>query len=84
MGHSTVAALSLNDWIWVASVFAIYAAILIYIRAVALDVEHGWGEEFVENLLEMIQFDAAYSAGPPSPWELEQLASADSTLGPTI
>jgi len=31
--------------------------------AVALDVEHGWGDEFVENLLEMIQFDAAYSGG---------------------
>jgi predicted membrane protein DUF2207 len=28
--------------------------------AVALDVEHGWGEEFVENILEMIQFDTAY------------------------
>ena len=28
--------------------------------AVALDAEHGWGEEFVENLLEMVQFDSAY------------------------
>jgi hypothetical protein len=35
--------------------------------AVALDVEHGWGEEFVENLLEMIQFDAAYSTGTSQP-----------------
>jgi Predicted membrane protein (DUF2207) len=31
--------------------------------AVALDVEHGWGEEFVENVLEMIQFDSAYGDG---------------------
>lgn len=31
--------------------------------AVALDVEHGWGEEFTENLLEMLQFDLAYSRG---------------------
>jgi Predicted membrane protein (DUF2207) len=31
--------------------------------AVALDAEHGWGEEFVENLLEMVQFDAAYYGG---------------------
>jgi hypothetical protein len=29
--------------------------------AVALNVEHGWGEEFVENLLEMVQFEAGYS-----------------------
>lgn len=31
--------------------------------AVALDAEHGWGEEFVENLLEMVQFDSAYYGG---------------------
>jgi hypothetical protein len=31
--------------------------------AVALDVEHAWGEEFTENLLEMLQFDLAYSRG---------------------
>jgi hypothetical protein len=31
--------------------------------AVALDVEHAWGEEFAENLLEMLQFDLAYSRG---------------------
>jgi Predicted membrane protein (DUF2207) len=43
--------------------------------AVALDVEHGWGEEFVENLLEMIQFDAAYSVGAG------QILSAESPLG---
>jgi hypothetical protein len=27
--------------------------------AVALDVEHGWGEEFAEDVLEMVQFDRA-------------------------
>lgn len=31
--------------------------------AVALEVEHAWGEEFTENLLEMLQFDLAYSRG---------------------
>ena len=31
--------------------------------ALALDVEHAWGEEFTENLLEMLQFDLAYSRG---------------------
>ncbi|MGA7623802.1 MAG: hypothetical protein WCA91_09495 [Candidatus Acidiferrales bacterium] len=31
--------------------------------AVALDVEHAWGEEFTENLLEILQFDLAYSRG---------------------
>jgi hypothetical protein len=31
--------------------------------AVALDVEHAWGEEFTENLLEMLQCDLAYSRG---------------------
>jgi hypothetical protein len=31
--------------------------------AVALDVEHGWGEEFTENLLEMLQFDLTYGRG---------------------
>jgi hypothetical protein len=31
--------------------------------AVALHVEHAWGEEFTENLLEMLQFDLAYSRG---------------------
>jgi hypothetical protein len=31
--------------------------------AVAMDVEHAWGEEFTENLLEMLQFDLAYSRG---------------------
>jgi hypothetical protein len=35
--------------------------------AVALDVEHGWGEEFVENILEMIQFDAAYGGDANRP-----------------
>ncbi len=29
--------------------------------AVALDVEHAWGEEFTEYPLEMLQFDLAYS-----------------------
>ncbi len=29
--------------------------------AVALDVEHAWGEEFVENLVELLQLDQAYS-----------------------
>jgi hypothetical protein len=28
-------------------------------NAVALDVEHGWGEEFAEDVLEMVQFDRA-------------------------
>ena len=36
--------------------------------AVALDAEHGWGEEFVENLLEMVQFDAAYYGGTNGTW----------------
>jgi hypothetical protein len=31
--------------------------------AVALDVEHAWGEELTQNLLEMLQFDLAYSRG---------------------
>src|SRR5271156_2523374 len=31
--------------------------------AIALDVEHAWGEEFTENLLEMLQFDLAYGRG---------------------
>jgi hypothetical protein len=31
--------------------------------AVALDVEHAWGEEFTANLVEMLQFDLAYSRG---------------------
>ncbi|MFZ1974733.1 MAG: hypothetical protein WAU89_17940 [Candidatus Acidiferrales bacterium] len=31
--------------------------------AVALDAEHSWGEEFTQNLLEMLQFDLAYSRG---------------------
>ena len=31
--------------------------------AVALDTEHSWGEEFTQNLLEMLQFDLAYSRG---------------------
>jgi uncharacterized membrane protein len=29
--------------------------------AVALDVEDAWGEEFVENLVELLQWDQAYS-----------------------
>lgn len=29
--------------------------------AVALDVEEAWGEEFVENLVELLQWDQAYS-----------------------
>jgi hypothetical protein len=28
--------------------------------AVALRVEHGWGEELVENLVELIEIDQAY------------------------
>ncbi len=31
--------------------------------AVALDVEHSWGEEFVENLVGLLQLDQAYSRG---------------------
>lgn len=36
--------------------------------AIALRVEHGWGEEFAGNLLELLQVDQAYSApvGGPS------------------
>jgi hypothetical protein len=33
--------------------------------AVALDVEHAWGEEFTGNLLELLQFDQAYSVRTP-------------------
>jgi hypothetical protein len=33
--------------------------------AVALDVEHAWGEEFTANLLELLQFDQAYSVKTP-------------------
>ena len=29
--------------------------------AIALGVEHGWGEEFAENLVELLQFDQAYA-----------------------
>jgi hypothetical protein len=29
--------------------------------AVALDVDDAWGEEFVENLVELLQWDQAYS-----------------------
>lgn len=37
--------------------------------AVALGVEHGWGEEFAGNLLEMLQVNQAYSppGSPPVP-----------------
>ena len=35
--------------------------------AVALDAEHGWGEEFVENVLEMVQFDLAFYGGTAAP-----------------
>jgi hypothetical protein len=33
---------------------------------VALDVEQGWGEEFTENLLELLQFDQAYKIRTPN------------------
>lgn len=33
--------------------------------AVALDVEHAWGEELTANLLELLQFDQAYSLKTP-------------------
>jgi len=33
--------------------------------AVALDIERGWGEEFTENLLELLQFDQAYTVRSP-------------------
>lgn len=29
--------------------------------AVALDVEHAWGEEFTGNILDLLQYDQAYS-----------------------
>ena len=32
--------------------------------AVALDVDDAWGEEFVENLVELLQWDQAYSRHP--------------------
>ncbi len=32
--------------------------------AVALDVEHAWGEEFTQNLLEVLQIDRAYGWRP--------------------
>ncbi len=35
--------------------------------AVALSVEHGWGEEFTGNLLELLQVDQAYSAAGKFP-----------------
>jgi hypothetical protein len=35
--------------------------------AVALGVEHGWGEEFTENLLELLQVDQAYSTSGKFP-----------------
>jgi Predicted membrane protein (DUF2207) len=33
--------------------------------AVALDVEHAWGEEFTGNLLELLQIDQAYAVKTP-------------------
>jgi Predicted membrane protein (DUF2207) len=33
--------------------------------AIALDVEHAWGEEFTGNLLELLHFDEAYSMPTP-------------------
>ncbi len=36
--------------------------------AVALDIEQGWGEEFTENLLELLQFDQAYKLRTPKVW----------------
>lgn len=33
--------------------------------AVALDVEHAWGEEFADNLLELLQYKQAYSRRLP-------------------
>jgi hypothetical protein len=35
--------------------------------AVALGVEHGWGEEFAGNILELLQIDQAYSASARLP-----------------
>jgi hypothetical protein len=35
--------------------------------AVALHVEHAWGEEFTANLLELLQFDQAYDVLLPKP-----------------
>lgn len=35
--------------------------------AVALDVEHAWGEEFTANLLELLQFDQATMCSSQSP-----------------
>lgn len=35
--------------------------------AIALDVEHAWGEEFTGNLLELLQFDRAYDVPLPNP-----------------
>jgi hypothetical protein len=45
--------------------------------AVALDVERGWGEQFAEDLLEMIQFDQAIAfKGPPLP-DIESIVTRD-------
>jgi hypothetical protein len=33
--------------------------------AVALDVEHAWGEEFAEDVLEIVQFNRAWEFGEP-------------------
>jgi len=33
-------------------------------HAVALGVEHAWGEEFVENLVELLEYDRAYRWRP--------------------
>ena len=35
--------------------------------AIALNVEHAWGEEFTGNLLEILQFDRAYDVPLPNP-----------------
>jgi hypothetical protein len=35
--------------------------------AIALGVEHAWGEEFTGNLLELLQFDQAYDVPLPKP-----------------
>jgi hypothetical protein len=41
--------------------------------AVALNVEHGWGEEFTADLLQLFEIDSAYSFPTPSVHSPESL-----------
>jgi hypothetical protein len=48
--------------------------------AVALDVEQAWGEEFAEDVLEIVQFNRALKLGEPKPAS-EDGFFADGTMG---